>query len=122
MRQRATRADLATLQDLSRKMKRAKDDEDRGQFSQLDLEFHLSIASGSKNEVLAEFLGHIRGAFQELISKSLLPSNGMDLACKQHDKILDALRQRNPAAARRAIRAHLNAFQHGYKVLPRIRQ
>jgi len=118
---RATRRDLATLEDLTRKMKVAKN-EDRGKFQQLDLEFHLSIAGSSKNEVLAELLGHIRGALQELIRKSLLLPNGMDLACKQHEKILEALKQRNPAAARKAIRAHLSAFQRGYKVLLRTPQ
>jgi len=118
---RATRRDLATLEDLTSKMKVAKN-EDRGKFQQLDLEFHLSIAGSSKNEVLAELLGHIRGALQELIRKSLLLPNGMDLACKQHEKILEALKQRNPAAARKAIRAHLSAFQRGYKVLLRTPQ
>jgi len=114
---RVTRRELATLEDLTRKMKVAKD-EDRAKFQQLDLEFHLSIATSSKNEVLAELLGHIRGALQELIRKSLLLPNGMNLACKQHEKILVALKQRNPAAARNAIRAHLSAFQRGYKVVP----
>ncbi len=112
---RATRRELATLEDLNRKMNVAKD-EDRAKFQQLDLEFHLSIAASSKNEVLAELLGHIRGALQELIRKSLLLPNGMNLACKQHEKILAALKQRNPAAARKAIRAHLSTFQRGYKV------
>jgi GntR family transcriptional repressor for pyruvate dehydrogenase complex len=115
---RATRRDLAALEDLTRKMKAAKD-EDRGKFQQLDLEFHLSIAASSKNEVLAELLSHIRGALQELIRKSLLPANGMNLACKHHEKILEALKQRNPAAARKAIRAHLSAFQRGYNGLRR---
>ena len=112
---RATRRELATLEDLNRKMNVAKD-EDRGKFQQLDLEFHLSIAASSKNEVLAELLGHIRGALQELIRKSLLLPNGMNLACKQHEKILAALKQRNPAAARKAIRAHLSTIHRGYKV------
>jgi GntR family transcriptional repressor for pyruvate dehydrogenase complex len=104
---RATRQDLAILEDLVSKMNAAKD-EDRGKFQQLDLDFHLSIAASSKNEVLAELLGHIRGALQELIRKSLLPPNGMNQACKHHEKILQALKQRNPTAARKAIRAHLS--------------
>jgi len=112
---RVTRRELATLEDLTRKMKVAKG-EDRAKFQQLDLEFHLSIAASSKNEVLVELLGHIRGALQELIRKSLLPPNGMNLACKQHEKILAALKQHNSAAARKAIRAHLSTFQRGYKV------
>ncbi len=118
---RATRQELASLEDLNRKMKVAKD-EDRAKFQQLDLEFHLSIAASSKNEVLAELLGHIRGALQELIRKSLLLPNGMNLACKQHERILDALKHRNPTAARKAIRAHLSVFQRDYKVLLRGRQ
>jgi GntR family transcriptional repressor for pyruvate dehydrogenase complex len=117
---RATSRDLATLEELAKKMKLAKDkDKDRGKFQQLDLEFHLSLAASSKNEVLAEFLGHIRGALQELIGKSLLQPNGMNLACKQHARILDALKQRNPTAARKAIHTHLSAFQHDYKLLLR---
>jgi len=118
---RATRRDLAKLEDLASKMKVAKD-RDRGKFQQFDLEFHLSIAASSKNEVLADLLGHIRGALQELIRKSLLLPNGMDLACKQHDKILAALKRRNPGGARAAMRAHLSAFQRGYKVLLRAHQ
>jgi len=111
---RVTRRELATLEDLTRKMKVAKD-EDRAKFQQLDLEFHLSIAASSKNEVLAELLGHIRGALQELIRKSLVLPNGMNLACKHHEKILAALKQRNSAAARKAIRAHLSTIHRGYK-------
>ena len=40
---RATRRDLATLEDLASKMKVAKD-EDRWKFQQLDLEFHLDCS------------------------------------------------------------------------------
>jgi GntR family transcriptional regulator, transcriptional repressor for pyruvate dehydrogenase complex len=118
---RATRHDLATLEDLISRMRLAKDN-DRGRFQQLDLEFHLTIAASSKNEVLAELLGHIRGALQELIRKSLLLPNGTNQAYKQHQKILAALKQRNPAAARKAIRAHLTTFQRAYKVVNRAQQ
>jgi GntR family transcriptional repressor for pyruvate dehydrogenase complex len=116
--QRATRSDLAILEDLLQRMNVAKA-EDRGKFQQLDLEFHLSIAASSKNEVLAELLGHIRSALQELIRKSLLPADGIELACKQHEKIFAALKRRNPVAARKAIRAHLTAFQRSYKLFLR---
>ncbi len=117
--QRATRSDLKTLEDLVRKMNVAKS-EDRGKFEQLDLQFHLSIAASSKNEVLAEVLSHIRGALQELIRKSPLPANGMDLACKHYEKIIEAVKRRNPVAARKAIRSHLTAFQSRYKPFPRV--
>jgi GntR family transcriptional regulator, transcriptional repressor for pyruvate dehydrogenase complex len=119
--QRASRRDLAILEDLVRKMDAAKN-EDGVRFQQLDLNFHLSIASASKNRVLAELLGNIRGSLQELIRKSLLLPRGMELACGQHQKILSALKQRNPEKARKAIRTHLTAFQQGYKALFREHQ
>lgn len=115
---RATARDLAMLGDLVRKMKAAKDG-DRARFQQLDVDFHLSIAASSKNEILAELLSHIRGALQELIRKSLLLPNGTELAFQQHQEILNALRQRNAARARHAMRIHLTAFQRGYNVLLR---
>ena len=57
---------------------------------------------------------------QELITKSLLLPAGTEMAYKQHREIFDALKQRNPARARKAMRSHLRAFQRGYKVLFRM--
>ena len=53
----------------------------------------------------------------DLISKSLLLQEGMEQAVGQHAKVLEALRQRNPAKAREAMRHHLQSFQRGYKVI-----
>jgi DNA-binding FadR family transcriptional regulator len=65
-------------------------------------------------------LRHIREALQELITKSLLLPAGTDMAYKQHREIFEALKQRSPARARKAMRSHLRAFQRGYKVLFRM--
>lgn len=114
--QRATEEDFAVLQELVEQMKTARTG-DGTAFRELDLGFHLGIASGSKNEVLSELLKHIRDGLHELITKSLLLPAGMDMAYKQHREILDALKDRSAPKARRAMRAHLRAFQRGYKVL-----
>jgi GntR family transcriptional repressor for pyruvate dehydrogenase complex len=114
--QRATAQDLRTLEEIVRKMKTAME-KGRGGFEELDLRFHLSVAAASKNEVLAELLKHTRKGLQELITKSLLLPAGMELAYRQHRAILEVLQQRNPGKARQAMRAHLRAFQRGYKVV-----
>jgi GntR family transcriptional repressor for pyruvate dehydrogenase complex len=114
--ERATDGDLAAIEALVVQMPSAIQEEG-AHFRDLDLSFHLAIASGSKNQVLAELLKHIREGLHEIIAKSLLLPAGKELAYKQHRQILDALKQRNPAKAREAMRGHLRAFQRGYKVL-----
>jgi GntR family transcriptional repressor for pyruvate dehydrogenase complex len=119
--QRATEQDLAALNDILKQMKTAIE-QGGDAFRQLDLGFHLAIAMGSKNQVLSELLRHIREALQELITKSLLLPAGTDMAYKQHREIFEAMKQRSPARARKAMRSHLRAFQRGYKVLFRMPQ
>jgi GntR family transcriptional regulator, transcriptional repressor for pyruvate dehydrogenase complex len=114
--QRATEDDLTALREIVKEMKTAKDEEG-SRFRDLDLAFHLAVAVGSKNQVMAEMLRHIREALQELITKSLLLPAGTDMAYQQHKEILDAIEKRDAARARKAMRAHLRAFQRGYKVL-----
>ncbi len=117
--QRATDQDLAALQDILKQMKTSIE-QGGDAFRELDLGFHLAIAMGSKNQVLSELLRHIREALQELITKSLLLPAGTDMAYKQHRELFEALKQRSPARARKAMRSHLRAFQRGYKVLFRM--
>ncbi|MGA2458854.1 MAG: FadR/GntR family transcriptional regulator [Terriglobales bacterium] len=119
--QRATDQDFRTLEKIVREMKTAIDEGGEG-FKDLDLSFHLAIASASKNNILAELLKHIRGELHEMITKSVLLPVGMELAYKHHRAILEVLKQRNPARARKAMRTHLRAFQRGYKVLFQIPQ
>jgi GntR family transcriptional regulator, transcriptional repressor for pyruvate dehydrogenase complex len=114
--QRATAQDLKALEKIVRDMKTSIEEGGEG-FSGLDCSFHIAIATGCKNEILTELLKHIRDGLQELIAKSLLLPAGMELAYQQHRVLLDALRQHNPGAARKAMRTHLRAFQRGYKVL-----
>jgi GntR family transcriptional repressor for pyruvate dehydrogenase complex len=114
--ERATEQDLRTLERIVTEMKAAIGNGGEG-FKELDVGFHFAVAAASKNLILAALLKHIREGLQELITKSLLLPAGMELAYKQHRAILEALKQRNPAKARQAMRTHLRAFQRGYNVL-----
>jgi GntR family transcriptional regulator, transcriptional repressor for pyruvate dehydrogenase complex len=114
--ERATEQDFRTLEKIVTEMKAAIGKTGEG-FKDLDLSFHLAIASGSKNEILTELLKHIREGLHEMIAKSLLLPAGMELAYKHHRAILEALKQRHSGKARKAMRTHLRAFQRGYKVL-----
>ena len=114
--QRATEEDFRAMDKLVREMKTTIDAGGEG-FKDLDLGLHIAMATACRNEVLAELLKHIRAGLQELIAKSLLLPAGMELAYKQHRTLLEVLKQRDPARARKAMRTHLRAFQRGYKVV-----
>jgi GntR family transcriptional repressor for pyruvate dehydrogenase complex len=114
--ERATDDDLKALENILDEMKLAKD-QDSDRFHELDLGFHLAIAAGSKNEILAGLLRRIRAGLQELITKSLLLPESRDLAYKQHRLVMAALKQRDSDSARKAIRSHLLSYQRGYKVV-----
>lgn len=113
---RATEENLRTLEKLVTEMKQAAH-QDGPQFLKLDLDFHLTMAAYSKNQVLANLLRTIRDLLQELIRQSQELPGSRELACAHHAKILEALKQHHPHRARSAMRSHLSAFQKRYKIL-----
>jgi GntR family transcriptional regulator, transcriptional repressor for pyruvate dehydrogenase complex len=107
--------ELQELELLVERMKASR--HDAAAFSKLDLSFHLIMGMAAKNEVLNNILAGVREKTMELITKSLLLEEGMENAMRGHIKVLEALRQRNPAKAREAMLHHLQSFQRGYNVL-----
>lgn len=116
--QRAAEEDLQRLDQLVQAMQQFLP-QGGETFLQLDLEFHLTIAAASKNQVLAELLRTIRELLQELIMKSQQLPGAPDLARNQHNEILQALKQRSASKARQAMLRHLQTFQRGYALLLR---
>jgi GntR family transcriptional regulator, transcriptional repressor for pyruvate dehydrogenase complex len=87
------------------------------EFLQLDLEFHMAIATCSQSKVLADLLRTIRGLLQEFIGVSAQLPGDRNLTYEQHVKIFEALKERNQRKARSAMRNHLQTFQRGYRIL-----
>jgi GntR family transcriptional regulator, transcriptional repressor for pyruvate dehydrogenase complex len=112
---RITPEELDEIERLVEQMKASIHDSE--EFSKLDVSFHLAMASAAKNEVLSQILSSVREQTMELITKSVLLEEGRESALRGHIKILEAVRQRNPTKARKALRNHLQSFQRGYKVL-----
>lgn len=116
--QRATDQELEGLEQSLKEMERTlhRGGED---FLQLDLQFHLSIATLSQSQVLAQLLRTIRSLLQELIRKSAQLPGDRELTYAQHTKIMQGLKEHNARKARGAMREHLRTFQQGYRVLLR---
>lgn len=112
----ATAKDLLAMESLLERMGEAVKTgaED---FLHLDVDFHMAIAAGSGNQILARLLGTIRGLLGEYISRSLQVPNAAQIAYEQHAAILAALRKRTPGKARLEMQKHLETYQRGYNVI-----
>jgi GntR family transcriptional regulator, transcriptional repressor for pyruvate dehydrogenase complex len=117
--QRATPEDVRCLSKLVESSRKCLHDEGNS-FLELDLEFHLSMATCAKNDVLRHFLTDIRAVLIEWIMKSQELPGLRENALKQHEKILESIADGNPAKAREAMQAHLQTFQRAYTLMGRI--
>ena len=118
--ERAEPADLDRLESLLAEMGRCLEIGDGVGYTNLDVEFHLTIARCSKNLVLEDVLGRIRGALQDWIAKSQELPGVKENAQGQHAKIMQALRQRNPERARRSIRNDPATTEKAFTLLDKI--
>ncbi len=95
-------------------------DRNTTEFNELDLQFHLEIASFSKNPVLEKVMNPIRDLVSEWIVKSQeLPGLRVN-AHRQHQAILEALANRKPDRARKAMREHLRTFLRAVALLEKV--
>jgi len=113
--QRASDEELDTLGSLVLEMGRSHE-QSAENFVQLDLQFHLAIAAYARNPILEQFLQSIRGLLQEAMLRSSQFSGDRSNAYAQHQKILEALKERRARKARSAIRTHLLTFRTVYLV------
>jgi len=115
---RAGQEDLDALEGILNQMHSCLDQGER--FTDLDLQFHFVIASSSKNRMLQELLVPIRSMMREWMEKSHQLPGKMENALREHRRILDAIHQRDPEKARKAMEEHLITFQRALSLLESI--
>lgn len=107
----AQRATEAALEELCRanELFRLAVEQDDG-FVAADMAFHLAIARASDNEVLATMLQSSRAMLHDFCSESLATSAERATALWHHQRILEALLQRNETEATERMAEHLDAL------------
>ena len=117
--ERITGVEVATLTGLVERMGQRLEAKDSS-FEDLDLEFHLQLAACSKNPVLQQLMNPIRGlVFEWIVKSQQFPGLRLN-AHRQHQAILQALVQRKPEKARKAMREHLETFLHAVSLLEKV--
>jgi GntR family transcriptional repressor for pyruvate dehydrogenase complex len=76
-------------------------------FVEADLDFHLALAEATQNPFIPILMDSIIDLLREQRKRIALASGGLRRGQFHHKKILDAVMQRNPQAARQAMQDHL---------------
>lgn len=91
----------------------ARENNDPAGTEQADRSFHLALAKATRNTALIEIVERLWTLRSTSPEASLLHAKARSANIKpvvdEHTAILNALRERNPAAARAAMRVHLSA-------------
>jgi len=78
--------------------------------------FHLAIARSSKNTILTELVLTIVHILKEKQKETIsIPGVISEIVC-QHQKIIDAIKERDPLAAREAMKYHLEEARKTHKI------
>jgi DNA-binding GntR family transcriptional regulator len=78
----------------------------------LDREFHGVLAQASRNDVLAEQLGRLHDRSLRFWVIALNAPGHLQAVYDEHQAILTQIRNHDPDAAEKAMRLHIEDFQH----------
>jgi len=109
---RAVEEDLQDLEQLVQVMHEAALTDDAAQLVEIDLQFHRRLHQMTGHRLLQEVLQGLAGQTRIFIiaTKAFYsPFASLEEAAASHNPIVDALRARDPHAARSAIREHIQA-------------
>lgn len=101
----ATQSDLDSLETAVAVMDRSLDDADA--YIEADLEFHLALARATQNGLIPSLVDPIVGLLREQRKRMFLVTGGPERGQYHHKRILEAVKRRDPDAARAAMEAHL---------------
>jgi len=96
---------LATMREAFAVMDRSLQDPDA--YIEADLDFHLSLAEAAANPLILSLIDSIVGLLREQRLRIFYVAGGPQRGQFHHQRILDAVQQRDPEEARAAMRAHL---------------
>jgi GntR family transcriptional repressor for pyruvate dehydrogenase complex len=96
---------LSTMREAVALMDRNLNDPDA--YVEADLDFHLALAEAAGNPLILSLLDSIVGLLREQRSRIFNVQGGPERGQFHHKRILAAIEQRDPDAAREAMRAHL---------------
>jgi len=107
--ERATGEQLASMAEEIAGMYASLDEPE--QYLVHDMHFHQVVAAASGNRILTALMNMVAAILLDVRSKTVRRAKDLKQSAEMHRHIYRAIRDRNPEAARSAMRAHLMAAQ-----------
>ena len=104
--ERRSEAALGRLSALLDEMRAAGDD--RPRYVAADIQFHLQIAEASESTVLAGVLSNVQSLLQVWATRVIDAAGETNTSLAMHEPVFEAIKARDPEAARDAMRAHMD--------------
>lgn len=98
-----------------KKMEQAIEGENTEDFQQADLDFHLTVAESSGNEVLARLLDALRNLMVEQLNVILQVPGRMESSLKYHRKVYEAIVNGDGEKAGKVIDSHISNAEEDFK-------
>jgi DNA-binding GntR family transcriptional regulator len=115
--ERITKTESAALRGIVKEMRAAVDRSELLRYSELNARLHASIRDISGHETAARLLRQLRDqTVRHQFSLSLVPGRPT-VSLPQHEAIVVAVTARDPAAAERAMRGHLQSVVEAFQAL-----
>src|ERR1044072_523369 len=112
--ERATSDLLATMAEEVAEMFASLDDPE--QFLIHDVRFHQTVAAASGNRILTSLMNMVATILFETRIKTIKRAKDLKESAEMHRQVYPAIRERNPEAAREAMREHLVRAKQGWEL------
>lgn len=109
----ATDSDMSVLTRMQTQFERACEKDEVTQMTNVNAQFHDAICRAGKNQRLAELVNLFHDSVQRVGSTTLGYPGRCDEAIQEHRALLDAIRRRDAAAAKRIAEEHM---QHAKRI------
>jgi DNA-binding FadR family transcriptional regulator len=107
--ERATREDIARMEDMCASMDEMFDDVDG--FRRCDARFHICLAESTRSQRLVSAMTAAQGDLTSLLETVPGPPEWLEAANDSHRRIIDAIRRHNPAVAVKRMREHVDSTE-----------
>ena len=116
-----TRKELAEMDTVVSQMVAQHDSEALVRYSQLNTRLHELILRAARDETVDRMLASLNYALVRYQFRTVLVPGRVDESISEHQRILAALRERDPAAAEQAARRHVarirDVLEHSAQLL-----
>ncbi len=114
---RASDDELATVTTLLQRYREVAAAGDLREAIEVDFAFHDGLARCARNVHLTDSINRLNAHSQRLWFLSLRQLKSLDPIVLEHEEIVEALRRRDPDAADRAMRKHIESFKQRIRTL-----